>query len=499
MRIESFIKIDEPTFVAGQIIAAAVLGGLIWWLSRRSLAAAFIAVFLFPLLLGFLTAAYCAYRPQYMAPMTGMVLSILLGLAGLFYLASIPCDWKGEKVPWPKIWASGLLRILFVLVLLASLLALFNVMGLILFILLTAAFYQGLQAARRHRSFEIISSLTLCIQQNLPLPMALQTAARSYSGAVRAALERISYWLTQGYSLAQALRKGWPQVPPDLAASVENAEQIGRLPEILEKLKTDWTEYIEAKKIQRINLMYPALVLLVSVLMFLTAAFFILPRYEPVLQNVLERREDWPMLSAMLFSLTSYLRSKDSWVFWLIVLLPPLLFLLISSVYRLRRRPFPLKDRLLWHTPVIGRLRRHDCLLRLVRHLQAALKSGLDLTDAMEKSLSLPFNHCFRSQLVRCIQRMRSGQVPEKAAAEAGLDAKLVWAFSPANQTCLPAVLAMLEETTLLTLLYRRRLITVLFPFLILGLAGLIGSFVFAIFLPVVSAVTALTAEAVLP
>jgi type II secretory pathway component PulF len=57
----------------------------------------------------------------------------------------------------------------------------------------------------------------------------------------------------------------------------------------------------------------------------------------------------------------------------------------------------------------------------------------------------------------------------------------------------------MLEETTLLTLLYRRRLITVLFPFLILGLAGLIGSFVFAIFLPVVSAVTALTAEAVLP
>jgi hypothetical protein len=94
---------------------------------------------------------------------------------------------------------------------------------------------------------------------------------------------------------------------------------------------------------------------------------------------------------------------------------------------------------------------------------------------------------------------MRSGQVPEKAAAEAGLDAKLVWAFSPANQTCLPAVLAMLEETTLLTLLYRRRLITVLFPFLILGLAGLIGSFVFAIFLPVVSAVTALTAEAVLP
>ncbi|HPC65428.1 MAG TPA: type II secretion system F family protein [Anaerohalosphaeraceae bacterium] len=489
MNLLSVFLIDERISVPFLLIFGAVLAVLLLWLKRRSLSAAFGATCLFPLVYctaGLLLSyqSYFHIGPYPMVGIMGVCLSVLMFLWGLFSISRVPADWKGERLAWPIIWARWLLIIILALNFLFLLLWGFQVVGILLFCLFTGAVWQAVQAARFARSFEIISTLTLCVRQNLPLAMAIKTAAQHSKKSVKSILERITHWLVQGYPLSEALRKGWPQAPAHLTAALYAGEQIGQLPQTLETLLADQSEKAWTKQYQSNWLIYPAAVLVLIILITSGLLTFVFPVFLEVITDVADRAQ-LPLATQVILAIFQIL--LHSLKFFLILVTAAVVYAAVAAFYSHRGRPLRLKERIVWHLPLLGQFHQQRSLRQLLQYLRPALEVGLDLPEALEKVLSLKLNPCFQKQIQRWLHYLRRGYSPDAAALLAKMDSKIVWAFSRPNQSCLPGVLSMLEESIGHTLHYRRRLLSsIAFPLTILVMAVVVGTVVLAFFLPVV-------------
>jgi type IV pilus assembly protein PilC len=497
MNLLSVFLTDECISILSLLIFGAVLAVLLLWLKRWSLSAAFGATCLFPLV-------YCAaglllsYRigPHSMVGITSICLSVLMFLWGLFSVSRVPADWKGERLAWPIIWARWLLIIILALGFLFLLLWGFQIVGILLFCLFIGAVWQAVQAACFARSFEIISTLTLCVRQNLPLAMAIKTAAQHSKKSVKSILERTAHWLVQGYPLSEALRKGWPQAPAHLTAALYAGEQIGQLPQTLETLLADQSEKAWTKQYQSNWLIYPAAVLVLIILITSGLVTFVFPIFLEVITDIADQAQ-LPLATQVILAVFEIL--SHSLKFFLIFVTAAVVYAAVAAFYSHRGRPLRLKERIVWHLPLLGQFHQQRSLRQLLQYLRPALEVGLDLPEALEKALSLKLNPCFQKQIRRWLHYLRCGYSPDAAALLARMDSKIVWAFSRPNQSCLPGVLSMLEESIGHTLHYRRRLLSsIAFPLTILVMAAVVGTVVLAFFLPAVH-IICITGGFVLP
>jgi type IV pilus assembly protein PilC len=484
------------------LIAALILAALLVRLGLRSVRTAFWMSWIVPIVYLICGAMYASAHRDPSILALSIILSILLLLTGLIAIARGPVNVSLDKTPWPKTWAQWILKNLGFLAVLAFLLGVFNILGLLLFAMFTGAMLTSGKSGRRTQTLEIVSTLALCVRQNLPMPMALRTAALYQKSGAAAAMERIAHWLVQGYPLGQSLRNGWPQGPKDVLDAVEAGEKIGQLPRTFETLMADLSEKEEQAKNERsVDLTYPAVILTAASLIVIAICVFVFPTFAQVLYDVTEGKEVLPLPTRILIDVSGFLTSRKGLPAVLIVLVPVAIYGVFSILYRLwRRRRIALRDWLQWHLPLRRGYERRRCLRQLIGYLQAALRAGLDLPQALRQSLALDLNQCYKNRIVRWTQRIEAGQPAGPAAQSAGMGRELAWAFSEPNLRNLPAVLTMIDETTQNKTAYRDNWIrSVSFPLIILLLGGTVGFIMLAFFLPMIQIISIYTMSIVLP
>ncbi len=494
---------DEDWFIYTlPLIAALILAGLLIWLGLRSVRTAFWMTWIVPIVYFLCGAMFASAHRDPSILALFIILSILLFLVGLIAIARSPENVSFDKTLWPKTWTRWILKNIGFLVVLAALLAVFNILGLLLFAMFTGAMLTSGKSGRRTQTIEIVSTLALCVRQNLPMPMALRTAALYQKNPAAAAMERIAHWLVQGYPLGQALRNGWPQGPKDILDAVEAGEKIGQLPRTFETLMADLSEKEDQAKNERpVDLTYPAVVLTAVSLVVMGMCIFILPTFTEVIHETTEGKAVLPPPTQVLVNTSDFLTSRKGLPAALIVLIPVAVYGVFSILYRLlRRRRIALRDWLRWHLPLRRGYERQRCLRQLIAYLQAALQAGLDLTQALRQSLALDLNQCCKNQIVRWTQRIEAGQPAGPAAQSAGMGRELAWAFSEPNLRNLPAVLTMIDETMQNKAAYRDNWIrSISFPLIILLLGGTVGFIMLAFFLPMVQLISIYTMSIMLP
>ena len=81
-----------------------------------------------------------------------------------------------------------------------------------------------LLVARNSRALYVISTIGTAMRQNLPLAMALETAAGQNTDKRAKTLRGISKWLVQGHSLSYAIAQGYSGCPAQAVAMITAAE-----------------------------------------------------------------------------------------------------------------------------------------------------------------------------------------------------------------------------------------------------------------------------------
>jgi len=404
---------------------------------------------------------------------------------------------------WPQIWAMWILISIPVLLLLAATIVFAAVGGggfifLIFFIgaiALIGTIVSCALTSRQATAMYVISTIGSSMRQNLPLPMALESAAAGRTDSRSIILQRIQKWLVQGYSLSQSIKKGYPKCPGHAVAMIAAAERINQLPLAMGAIEADMAAKAdERRKIKPVHPLYPVIVIVFMLFILLSIVHFVIPQFKSVLEEMVEGAA-LPASTRLLVGIANFMVYEYGWLIGAVLVLALLVGIPVSihTKFRPRRpeKPYLLSrigDFIKWHLPVLHWFEKNYSMVQVAELLRLSLNAGSTVDDAIADARGLDVNNRFRERIGKWLEKAQRGDNIATAAREAGLGSPLAWAFDDqVNQGNTLAILEMLESFYRSNYSYYVNLARfIMWPCIILLMGATVGFVVYAIFSPLI-------------
>lgn len=441
--------------------------------------------------------------------------SILCVIIAILYfpltLLAILCNKSDSEMDidiWPKVWARGILHFIWVALLFVVLVALFKPAGLFFWGYFVFHIIRCKKNSRHAVTLYIISTIGASIRQNLPLPMALETAAEKKTDIRARSLRKISKWLVQGYSVSESIRNGYPKCSPDIIATIAAAENIDQLPEAFRSIEAEMVgKTLSRQQIRPVNPFYPVMVILTALSITMGLMIFIIPTFAEVIYDMSDGELGLPQATQLLFDFSDWM-VMGGWI--LLFGIPAIIaqiFICMFIYSRFRKRPagepslyFRISDFIKWHMPLAHWFELNYSMLRVVGLLRVSLRAGCTVNDAIKNTLRLDINNCFRKRLSKWLKKIEQGENISAAARDAKVGRTIAWAFDDTiNQGNTGGILEMLEKFHRTNYSYRSNIVSfIMWPSVTLMLAVVVGYITYAMITPMIT-ITAYMAETAMP
>ena len=253
--------------------------------------------------------------------------------------------------------------------------------------------------------------LATLVGAGLPVEEALAALAQQSSKRrIGALVMNVRSRVLEGHSLAA----GFAQYPATFSSmyrsTVAAGEQSGYLDAVLDNLARYTETRFESVRNVQMALFYPALLVVISLLIVAGLLVYVVPDIVAVFENT---GSELPLLTALLIAASDFARTQ----YWVVALLLVVVFALVRQTLA---RP---AARLAWdrrklRLPIIGRIVRGGTASRFANTLAVLTSSGVPLVDAMRIATEVVENEWLKERLGEATQRVREG-----ASLRAGLEA----------------------------------------------------------------------------
>jgi len=406
-----------------------------------------------------------------------------------------------DSKEWLQRWAKWILIILAsISVLLVAVVAFgpLGYVGFAFFILFIGSVVSYGLTSRHATAAYVVSTIGASMRQNLPLPMALESAASGQTDSRSRTLRRIKKWLVQGYSLSESIKRGYPKCPGYAVAMIAAAERIDQLQTALGSIEADMVAKAdESKKVRPIHPLYPVVLMTFMFLVVLGLMTFVIPQFDMVLTEMFEGAQ-LPVATRILMRIMKFVAFGYGWLFGLAVAAIVLIVIPVSIYIKFRpRRPGKpylisrIADFIKWHLPVLHWFEKNYSMVQVVELLRLSLNAGCTVNDAIANTLGLDVNNCFKKRLRRWLAKVEAGDNIATAAKESRLGSTLAWAFDEqVNHGNTLAILETLESFYRSNYSYRVNLARfIMWPCVTIVMGVMVGFVAYAIFSPMVAIV----------
>lgn len=322
------------------------------------------------------------------------------------------------------------------------------------------------------------------MKTGVSLPRALEILSKQgKTESFKNALQEISKRITKGENLSESM-ESFPKIFSKLyRETLKVGEETGKIDESLNVLSLQMERENTLKSHIRTAMAYPLIVLVVAFLIGILMFLFIVPKMEDAFKDL---GIELPLITRLLLSFSGFLISH------LVLFIFVLLVLIVSLICFFKsKRGEKIKDALFLKIPLISKIvRQVNCALAL-RTLSSLLGAGVPIVRSLEVASGSLGNFYFRQSL------KQSAIIVEKGK-------KLSEALQPYQNLYLPMVSEMLkvgEETgetarvlAKLADFYEeeveaatKKLSSVIEPFLIIIVGGVVGFFAIAMLQPIFS------------
>ena len=305
-------------------------------------------------------------------------------------------------------------------------------------------------------------------------------AAESTNKAFGKVIERVRDTITGGASFADALAEH-PHVFDRLYVSVVRAGELsGSLPTVLDTLTLYLEKVAQLRRKVIGAITYPAVILLVAVII----VFVMIIKIVPIFEGVYARANaplPWP--TRMLVKVSTLVRDYTLLSILALLLVTVVLYLLSQT-----GRGRWLLDSFKLRVPIFGPLIRKAILARTCRTLSVLLNAGIPLIEAMETVSRVAGNVVIESALDLATRRMRDGgTIADTLRTTREFPGMVIQLVSTGEESgTLPAMLGKAA------LYYEQQvdntvaaLSTLIEPIMIVVLGAIAGSVIFALYLPI--------------
>ena len=391
-------------------------------------------------------------------------------------------------------WARGILSLMGYIILM-GLAVVFGPLGLSLLPVWLALIARYIKITRNAIALHVISTIGAAMRQNLPLAMALQSAAGNNQDKRAAILLRISKWLTQGYSLSDALTRGYSRCPAEAVAMIKAAERIDQVPEAIRSIEADMIEKADDKRrTQPMSMLYPLVVIYSAFMVIFGLCVFIIPVFAEVLSEMSGGTASLPVTTRVLLSFTEKMMGGGWVIAILIITFLPLWGVSVFVRYRWRRsgrldKPSMVAGFAKWHLPFVHWFELNYSLVKVVGLLKASLRAGCTVDQAIAGTLGLHINPRFRKRLAMWLSRVESGENIAGAARASRIPNAIAWAFDDKiNKGNTLTILDMLEDFYRSNYNYKANMArAAMTPATVVLMGSVVGFVIYAMFATMVS------------
>ena len=251
------------------------------------------------------------------------------------------------------------------------------------------------------------------VRSGLPIEEALQALSRqTEKSRLKSMMMAVRARVMEGHSLATALAD-FPHVFPDLyRATVAAGEQSGYLDRVLERL-ADYTETRQTlQQKTTLALIYPLLVLIVSILVVALLMVYVVPQIVQVFEGIGQKL---PPLTRGLIAVSDFTRSYGVYVLIAVVAAT-----VLARMALRKSGPKRWFHRVLLRLPMISRLVRGLNTARFARTLSILTGSSVPVLEALRISASVISNVPMHAAVDEAARRVREGAALHTALERSG-------------------------------------------------------------------------------
>ena len=330
--------------------------------------------------------------------------------------------------------------------------------------------------------------LAVILQSGVPLAQGLILIAENMTNErLSQCVQRISYRLSSGEELSLSLRQ-YPKVfEPLTIGLIEAGEAGGILEDVLDRIALLLEERAKIRGQIIGALVYPVIVMVLAVSVSLALLIFIVPRFKAMFDGM---GAELPALTNFLLELSKFVTSPY------FTFGAPLTVLLIMYLFRgyystaIGRLNV---DKNILKVPLFGDLLRKSEMASMCDTLATLVNSGIPIVDGIERCISASSNELVRRTLRESILLIRQGQELNYSMGRSGVFPKLVISMIKIGEET-GQLSFMLEK---LAVFYKREvesavssLTKAMEPAVVFVVAGIVGTIVIALYLPMFSLIT---------
>lgn len=327
-----------------------------------------------------------------------------------------------------------------------------------------------------------VKNLSTMIKVGITVTEALKIIIdQTRKNSQREMFENITEMINSGQTLSKSL-KNYSYIFSDLFINmIATGEKSGNLEQVLERLDIQLDKENEIRKKVFSAFIYPGIILSMTLLITLGIMIFIMPKITKIFKSF---DAQLPLLTRTIIGFSDFLINKPLLAtsgFMAIILFFRTIFTLKSL------KPF--WHRVVLYIPVFGKLLVYANLARFSRTLNSLLQSGIPITEALAVTSKMLDNSLYQKAITDALEKVKQGA---KLGESLEGNEKLFTQLST-KMLLIGEKTGSLEVTTdRLADLYEhnvdnitKNLSVMLEPILLVFMAGLVGSIVLSIILPI--------------
>tara|TARA_Y100001968_G_scaffold333866_1_gene400317 strand:- start:6654 stop:7796 length:1143 start_codon:yes stop_codon:yes gene_type:complete len=330
--------------------------------------------------------------------------------------------------------------------------------------------------------------LAVIIQSGVPLAQGIELLSENTKNEKFSSLQlQIASRLGAGEELSNCLKK-YPKVfAPITVGLIEAGEAGGILDKVLDRIATLIEEQAKIKSQIKGALTYPVIILVLAITVSLGLLIFIVPTFDKMFKDM---GAELPSLTEFMLTLSRIVTSLQFFIVTPIVIF--IIGFIFNKFYETRSGRFKI-DSFILKIPLFGSLLLRSEVASLCDTLSTLISSGIPLVDAIERCIAASSNERVKRCLASSIQSVKEGQELSKSLDSYNVFPKLVKSMIKIGEET--GRLGFMTEN--LANFYKREvqeavssLTQAMEPMVIMVVAGIVGTIVVALYLPMFKIIT---------
>ena len=320
------------------------------------------------------------------------------------------------------------------------------------------------------------------IAAGVPIVEAVDMIGSGHANpAMQDMLKAVKTDIETGSTFTDSLRKFPNHFDRLYCSLIDAGEQAGILETLMNEIAIYKEKFESVKAKIKKALFYPIAVVAIAIVVTFILMIFVIPQFESLFQGF---GADLPAFTQVVLSISAVV--QDKWWLFLIII-----FAWIYGFITAKKRSEPfanLVDKVLLQFPVVGDLLHKATVARFSRTLGTMFAAGVPLVDALESVSSAAGNVVYGKAILRMREEVSIGMPLNVAMAETGIFPHMVVQMlrvgeqTGAIDSMLNKVADFYEEEVDTAV---ESMSSLMEPFILVILGGLIGSLVVAMYLPI--------------